>query len=205
MTAKTEKQQTKKPRIKTKNNKFEFTKFTAHQNDELLPIHSILNLHPAKRALAGFAGQTQNMPCKRDVLSTQNWPLWVLSFDLLVCANTGVKRPRPAVRLNDLLADPPFARPFVLTFLLPPSQESILTEAALTFWNQLINWTKIIGRSWAWNNQDKKRHKPMKSKDNRQQNQQRIRIYKENEPKTNLNSPLPQDHRISFATELNRS
>jgi hypothetical protein len=81
---------------KTENNEFEFTKFTAHQNDELLPIHSILNLHPAKRALADFACPTQNMPCKRDVLSTQNWPLWVLSFDLLVCANAGVKATRVA-------------------------------------------------------------------------------------------------------------
>jgi len=59
-----------KPKIaKNNNNEYEFTKFTAHQNDELLPIHSILNLHPAKRALAGFACQIQNMPCKRDVLA----------------------------------------------------------------------------------------------------------------------------------------
>ena len=96
MTTKTEKQQTKKPRIKTKNNEFEFTKFTAHQNDEPFPIHSILNLHPAKRALAGFACPIQNMPFQRDVLSKLNWPLLVLSFDLLVCANAGVKRARVA-------------------------------------------------------------------------------------------------------------
>jgi len=69
MTTKTEKQQTKKSGIKTKNNEYEFAKFTAHQNDELLPIHSILNLHSAKRALAGFACQIQNMPSKRDVLA----------------------------------------------------------------------------------------------------------------------------------------
>jgi len=44
------------------NNESEFTKLTAHQNDEPKPKYSKPNWHPAKRALAGFVCQIQNMP-----------------------------------------------------------------------------------------------------------------------------------------------
>jgi len=84
----------KKP--KTKNNEFEFTKLTDHQNDEPNQNLSKPNWHQAKRASAGFFCQIQNMPCKRDVLSKLNLPIWVLCFDLLVCANAGVKPRRVA-------------------------------------------------------------------------------------------------------------
>ena len=46
----------------TKNNEFEFTKLTTYQNDEPTQNWFYLNYCQAKRALAGFAIQIQNMP-----------------------------------------------------------------------------------------------------------------------------------------------
>ena len=48
------------------------------------------NWHPAKRALVGFARQIQNMPFT-GFFGKQGSTRFVLSFDLLVCANAGVK------------------------------------------------------------------------------------------------------------------
>ncbi len=59
MTAKNESNQKMKP---TKNKEFEFAKTTTHQNDEPSQSWSHQNDCQAKRALAGFASQIQNMP-----------------------------------------------------------------------------------------------------------------------------------------------
>ena len=70
--------QTRNQKEKIKNNEYEFAKLTAYQNDEPNQNQAKLNLHPAKRALAGFASQIQKHAVRGMFLA--NWTAAALGF-----------------------------------------------------------------------------------------------------------------------------